>query len=256
MEKLKISVVTAVYNSEKTVADAINSVASQTYNDVEHVIIEGRSTDGSLDVIQRYKHDRMNVLSEPDDGIYDALNKGIRRSKGDIIGFVHSDDFLANNEVLSTVAKAFKNPEVEAVFSDLDYVSQEDHSRVIRHWSTGPFEKSRLKRGWMPAHPTLYVRNDIYERFGLYDTEFGIAADYDFILRFFSQVMGKTVYIPEVLYKMRIGGVSNRNWSKIKQKMREDLYALRKNNVGGIQTLAFKNLSKIGQFRPRSKHAV
>lgn len=249
---MKISVITAVYNSEATVGEAIASVAAQTYPDVEHIIVEGMSKDGSLAAIHRARHPRMVLFSEHDSGIYDALNKGIARSTGDIIGFVHSDDYLAHPDVLARVAAAFADPQVEAVFSDLDYVAKADTSRVIRHWGTGPFTRAKLQRGWMPAHPTLYVRRSVHDRQGLYDTGFRIAADYDFILRFFSRLDGHTVYIPEVLYKMRVGGVSNRSLAKIRQKMAEDLRALRRNKVGGIMTLAWKNLSKLGQFVRRS----
>jgi glycosyltransferase len=248
---LKISVITAAYKSEATVGEAIASVATQTHPDVEHLVIEGTSMDGTLEAIERAGHDRMRLISEPDEGIYDALNKGVRNATGDIIGFIHSDDFLAHEGALARIAAAFDDPDVEAVFSDLDYVSQANTSRVIRHWSTGPFHPRRLKYGWMPAHPTLYLRREVYERLGEYDINFGIAADYDFILRYFSQATGQSVYIPEVLYKMRVGGVSNRNWAKIRQKMEEDMLAIRRNRVGGLHTLALKNLSKVRQFLVR-----
>lgn len=249
---MKISVITAVYNSAATVGEAIASVAAQTYPDVEHIIVEAKSEDGSVAAIERAAHDRMRLVSETDKGIYDALNKGIRHATGDVIGFMHSDDYLSHEGVLAVIAHAFADPEVEAVFSDLDYVSKADTSRVIRHWSTGPFHPRRLKRGWMPAHPTLYVRRDVYERYGVYDIGFRIAADYDFILRYFSQTSSKPVYIPEVLYKMRVGGVSNRNLAKIRQKMGEDYRAIRRNRIGGVITLAWKNWSKLGQFLVRS----
>ena len=148
------------------------------------------------------------------------------------------------NGALALIATAFENPEVEAVFSDLDYVSQADTSRVIRHWSTGPFRPRRLKFGWMPAHPTLYLRREVYEHFGVYDINLRIAADYDFILRYFSQATGKSVYIPEVLYKMRLGGVSNRNWAKIRQKMDEDLFAIRRNHVEAFTRWRLKTSPK------------
>ena len=250
---MKISVITAVYNSEETVGQAIETVASQTYQDVEHLVIEGKSSDKSLAEIERAGHPRMRVISEPDEGIYDALNKGLRNASGDVVGFVHSDDFFAHNGVLGRIAEEFEDPAVEAVFGDLDYVAKDDTSRVIRHWSTGPFTPQKLKRGWMPAHPTLYLRREVYERFGDYDISFSIAADYDFILRYFTQATGKSVYIPEVLYKMRIGGVSNRKWDSFRQKTKEDMLAIRRNRVGGPPTLAFKNLSKVGQFLVRSR---
>jgi len=248
---LTISVITAVYNAEVTVGEAIASVAAQTHPDVEHLVVEGKSKDGSLAAIERAGHHRMKLISEPDQGVYDALNKGIRNTTGDVIGFVHSDDFLPHDRALARIAAAFEDPAVEAVFSDLDYVSRGDTSRVIRHWSTGAYHPRRLKYGWMPAHPTLYLRREVYERFGNFDNDFGIAADYDFILRYFSQGTVKSCYIPEVLYKMRVGGVSNRNWAKIRQKMEEDMLAIRRNRVGGLHTLAMKNLSKVGQFLVR-----
>lgn len=249
---MKISVITAVWNSEATVGEAIASVAAQTYPDVEHIVVEGKSTDGSLAAIERAANDRMRLISEPDDGIYNALNKGVQHSTGEVVGFVHSDDFLAHDRVLTQIAAAFEDPAVEAVFGDLVYISKTNTLRVIRRWSTGAFNLWRLKFGWMPAHPTLYLRREVYEQFGGFDENLTISGDYDFILRYFSQARAKTVYIPEVLYKMRVGGVSNRNCAKIRQKMKEDMLAIRRNRVGGIHTLAFKNLSKIRQFLVRS----
>lgn len=248
---LKISVITAVYNSEATVGEAIASVAAQTYPESEHLIIEGTSKDGSLQAIEGAAHDRMVLFSEPDNGIYDALNKGISRATGDVVGFLHSDDFLAHPQVLARVAEAFADPEVEAVFSDLDYVSQSDVTRVVRHWRTGPFAPERLKWGWMPAHPTLYLRRSVYERLGPFDTSFRIAADYDFILRYFSQTRARCVHLPEVLYKMRLGGESNRDFARIRRKSAEDYRAIRRHGVGGVTTLVVKNLSKLGQFWAR-----
>lgn len=248
---MKISVITAVYNSQVTVGEAIASVASQRYSDVEHLVVEGKSKDKSLAVIQRARHDRMRLISEPDGGIYDALNKGIRNASGDVLGFVHSDDVLAHENVLTSIASAFQNPAVDAVFSDLVYVSQTDTSRVVRYWKAGAFCPRCLNYGWMPPHPTLYVRREVYEKFGDYDTNLGIAADYDFILRFFSQRDSQAVYIPEVLYQMRTGGVSNQNLNKIFQKMSEDLLVIRRNRIGGFHTLVFKNLFKARQFLAR-----
>lgn len=253
---MKITVITAVYNSEETVGQALKSVATQTHSDLEHLVIEGKSSDNSLTKIEKARHPRMRLISEPDKGIYDALNKGIAHAAGDVIGFMHSDDFYAHDGVLASIGEVFEDPAVEAVFGDLNYVAKDDTSRVIRHWSTGSFYPRRLKYGWMPAHPTLYLRRKVYEQFGGYDISFSIAADYDFILRYFSQATGKSVHIPEVFYKMRVGGVSNRNWKKIRHKMREDMLAIRRNHVGGLHTLALKNLSKVGQFLPRPKNLI
>jgi len=249
---MKISIITAVYKAETTVGEAILSVGQQSYPHIEHLVIEGNSPDGSLAAAEQAAHRRMTIISEPDTGIYDALNKGIARATGEVIGFVHSDDFLADDEVLARIAQAFSDPSVEAVYSDLDYVSQYDTARVVRRWVSRPFDRRILKLGWMPAHPTLYLRRHVYERLGGFDTSLRIAADYDFILRYFSRTEFAPVYIPEVLYKMRLGGVSNRNWDKVRQKTMEDYRAIRRNGIGGPLTLMAKNVSKIGQFLVRN----
>ena len=248
---LTISVITAVYDAETTVAQAIASVAAQRHPHLEHLIVEGLSRDGSLAAVRAAAHPRMTLVSEADAGLYDALNKGIARATGDVIGFVHADDFLPHPDVLSQIAAAFADPAVEAVFGDLDYVAQGDATRIVRRWSTGAFHPARLRRGWMPAHPTLYLRRGVYDRIGGFDTSYGIAADYDLILRYFATTTARTVHLPQVVYKMRMGGVSNRDWRRIRQKMAEDWRAIRGNRVGGLMTLAAKNLSKIGQFGPR-----
>lgn len=195
------------------------------------------------------RRDQLAVLiSEADSGIYDALNKGIARASGDIIGLMHADDFYAAPKVLEWVVQAFENPEVDAVYGDLEYVQQADVTRTIRRWRSSPFDARKLSWGWMPPHPTLYVRRGWYERIGAFDPSYRIAADYDFILRLFSQPEFRAIHIPEVFVKMRLGGVSNRSVRNITQKSREDYRALRQNRIGGIGALAWKNLSKIGQF--------
>jgi glycosyltransferase len=195
----------------------------------------------------------MVLISEPDSGIYDALNKGIQMATGEVIGFVHIDDFLANNEVVKLIATECADPAVEAVFINLDYIAQNDTSRVIRHWVRSDFTTRKLRSGWMPAHPMLYVRRHVYERLGGFATSFHIASDYDFILRFVSQTTARTVFIPEVLYKMRVGVASNRNLARIVEKTGEDRRALKKNGIGGARTIAWKNLSKTSQFFPTAK---
>lgn len=253
---MKISVITAAYKSKSTVGDSIKSIAVQTHQDIEHLVIEGDSKDGTLEAIKVAFHNRMRLISEPDGGVYDALNKGLRSATGDVIGFMHSDDFLSHDGALAQVASAFEDPAVEAVYSDLEYVSKIDKMNVIRHWSSGAFHPSRLKYGWMPAHPTLYLRREVYERFGLYDQNMLISADYDFILRYFSKSPNNSIYIPEVLYKMRAGGASNRNFFNLVLKMKEDMIAIRRNRTGGFYTLIIKNLSKIGQFYVRFRRKI
>jgi glycosyltransferase len=245
---MKFSIITAVYRAEKTVSQAIESVAVQSYRNLEHIVVEGCSPDGSLAAIRKASHARMVVISEPDRGIYDALNKGIERASGDIVGCMHADDSFTHERVLERIAAAFADPAIEAVYGDLDYVSKDDTSSVIRHWQAGPFERRKLTLGWMPPHPTLYVRRHVFERYGAYDVGFRVAADYEFVLRYFSQTLCQPGYIPEVLVKMRVGGESNRNLAKVLLKMREDYRALRRYRVGGLITLAAKTATKLPQF--------
>lgn len=250
---MKISVVTAVFDRVGTIADAMKSVQSQSYSQVEHIVQDGGSKDGTLDEVARLATKKTKVISERDSGIYDAINRGICRATGDVIGLMHSDDFFADERVLGKVAAAFEDPAIQGVYGDLQYISADHVSRVIRHWRAGSYDPGLLKRGWMPPHPTLYLRREVFERFGLYDTSFSIAADYDAMLRYLVQGNLKVVYIPEVLVKMRLGGESNRSLERILHKSREDLRAIRKNGVGGIGTLAAKNISKLGQFIVKDK---
>jgi len=245
---MKISVITAVYNRVGTIAQSMNSVQCQTYSNVEQVIQDGGSNDGTLEQIALLAIDTTSVVSERDAGIYDAINRGIDRATGDIIGLMHSDDMFAHAHVLEKVAAAFTDRAVDGVYGDLQYVAADDPNRVIRHWRSGEYHPSLLKWGWMPPHPTLYLRREVFNRYGLYDTSFRIAADYDAMLRYLGQGQIKLAYIPEVLVKMRVGGESNRSLGRILLKSREDLRAMRNNGVGGIGTLAAKNLTKFSQF--------
>ena len=245
---MKISVITAVYNRADTIAQAVRSVESQTWQDVEHLVIDGASSDGTLQALQNCLNDKLVWTSEPDNGIYDALNKGMARATGDVIGLMHSDDFYADEHVLTRVASAFADPNVDAVYGDLDYVSKYDSQKIIRRWRSCFYRPDLLSSGWMPPHPTLYFRRSLIERLGSFDTRFLISADYDFILRYFGRGQIQSVYIPHVLIKMRTGGESNRSLSKVWLKSREDYAALRSNNVGGIWTLLQKNFGKLRQF--------
>jgi len=249
---MRITIVTAVFNAQATIADALRSVADQSHPDIEHLVMDGGSTDGTIDAIQSSDCDRITLVREPDDGIYDALNKGILRATGEVVGLVHADDFFAHPDVIKQVAAAFSDPQVDAVYGDLDYVAATDTTRIIRHWKAGEYRPARLKWGWMPPHPTLFLRRRVFERHGLYDTRFRIAADYEAILRYFGKGGVRAVYLPEVLVKMRVGGESNRNLERIWTKSREDYAALRQNRVGGLPTLVAKNLSKLPQFFIRS----
>ena len=245
---MKISVVTAVWNRAATVGGAIDSVAAQTHPHVEHLVIDGGSTDGTLAEVEARRSPGMVVVSEPDRGIYDALNKGLAASTGDVVGLLHSDDFFAHACVIERIAAVFADPAIDAVYGDLDYVSASDPARIIRHWRAGLATPARLRRGWMPPHPTLFVRRRVFETHGAYDTRYRIAADYDAVLRWFGTAAITSAYIPEVLVKMRVGGESNASLAKILRKSREDYRALRTNRIGGLATLIAKNLSKLPQF--------
>ena len=210
--------------------------------------MDGGSTDGTLEVLKAQSASVAVLVSAPDGGIYDALNKGMARATGDVIGVMHSDDFYADDDVLMLVAQAFGDPTVDAVYGDLDYVAKDEPTRIIRRWRSGAYSPRRLARGWMPPHPTLFVRRRVIEQWGGYDTSFRISADYDSILRYFHLGGIRVAYIPRVLVKMRVGGESNRSLSRILRKSREDYRALHGNGVGGVWALAWKNLSKLGQF--------
>ncbi len=245
---MKISVVTAVYNRQATIVEAIESLQAQTHTDFEHVIQDGGSTDGTIDLIKSATDERARLKSEPDEGIYDAINRGILRAEGEVIGLMHSDDVFATPRVLEKVAKCFSKPDIAGVYGDLEYVSAGDTDKVVRYWKSGSYTPDLLSKGWMPPHPTLYLRREVFERFGLFDTSYRIAADYDAMLRYLGKGGIKLAYIPEVLVRMRVGGASNRSLKQLILKSREDYRAIKSSGTGGIGTLTMKNLSKLGQF--------
>lgn len=245
---MKISIITATWNCQDTVGGCLASVAGQSYRRREHIVVDGASTDHTLALLEGKRAQLSVLVSEPDRGIYDALNKGIARASGDVIGFLHADDLYADGTVLARIGEVFEDSGVDAVYGDLAYVGKEDTGRVIRHWRAGEFRPDRLRRGWMPPHPTLYLRRDLYERFGGFDLQYRIAADYDLMLRVLRRISGRVVYLPKVLVRMRVGGASNRSLPMILRKSFEDYRALRANRIGGAGALLWKNLSKIPQF--------
>ena len=244
---MKISIITAVYNNRSTVAAALDSVLMQSHPDVEMIVIDGASTDGTREVLAKYESRIAVLVSERDDGIYDALNKGISLATGDVIGFLHGDDLLADGDALARVAAAMADTSIDAVYGDLVYVRKDDPSRVLRTWNAGGYVPEKLNRGWMPPHPTLYARRSIYERLGNFDTSFRIAADYDCMLRFLNAGI-RVSYIPHLQVRMRVGGASNRSLANIVRKSREDFRALRKNEIGAVVALVCKNFRKLPQF--------
>ncbi len=245
---MRISVVTVAYNSASTISDTLVSVAAQTHSAIEHIVIDGGSSDGTADLVRDHSTRVARFVSEPDHGIYDALNKGLRLATGDVVGFLHADDLFADHDVVADIAARFEDPQVDAVYGDLVYVDAIDVDKVIRFWRAGPFDTSLLRRGWMPPHPTLYVRRAVYERLGGFDTRYRIAADYDTIVRFFGAAGLKVAYVPRVLVRMRLGGISNRSIKTIWRKTLEDRDIIRRYGTGGIGTLLSKNFGKLSQF--------
>ncbi len=244
----KISIITACYNSKDTIADAVYSVSTQTYENIEYIIIDGGSDDGTLDIINQHKDKISKLVSEPDNGIYDALNKGIKLASGDIIAFLHADDIYYDNDSIKRAMQLFDEKQTDSVYADLQYVAKDDLNKIIRHWKSGEFKISKLKKGWMPPHPTFLVKRRVYETYGLFDTNFRIAADYDIILRFLGKYKISTAYLPQVMIRMRVGGASNRSLKNIILKSKEDVKALKKTQIGGWFVVFMKNITKIPQL--------
>ena len=237
---MHLSIITVTYNSLHTLKDAYASLCAQTFAPWEWVVQDGGSSDGTQQWLESLADARISLVSEKDNGIYDALNKAVRRAKGEWIGLLHSDDLYPNNDVLQEVVAAMNGN--DAIYGDLKYVQAGDTQQVLRHWKAGTFEPALLRKGWMPPHPTLFLRKEIYARVGEFDTQFKIAADYDFILRVFQLAHLKIHYLPQVLMLMRQGGASSKV-SNLVAKSKEDLRIMRKN---GLPFALFVLLRKIG----------
>ena len=215
---MKISVITVTYNCAQVVIDCLASVSGQSYSDVEHIVVDGESFDGTMDVLEVHGSQLALLVSEPDAGIYDAMNKGIAFASGDIVGFLNADDFYVNDSVLETVAKLFADdPTLEACYADLMYVDQFDKTRIVRYWKSSPFLSGSFARGWCPPHPTFFVRRSVYERFGGFDLGYRIAADVELMMRFLEVNKLRVKYVPDAWVKMRMGGTTNKNWFKIRR---------------------------------------
>jgi glycosyltransferase len=243
----KISVITATFNSAKTIHSTLLSLRCQEYSNFEHVVVDGLSTDSTLGIIRESGVDGAVIDSRSDKGIYDALNRGIELATGDVIGFLHSDDFFPDSDVLAKIAGVFEDPSIEICFGDLAYVSQDDSARVVRRWTSGEYGPLRIKFGWMPPHPTFYVRRELLKRYP-FNLDYQISGDYDAMLRLLTREAAKVVYIPCELVHMRVGGASNKSLANILKKTKEDWRVIRSNGVGGVLTLVAKNVRKLPQF--------
>lgn len=231
---MRISVITATYNSGRTISDTLESVLRQTYSDVELIVVDGGSRDDTMDVVRRYEPrfgGRMHWTSEPDRGIYDAMNKGIARATGDVVGILNSDDFYTSDTVLQRVAETMENSDIDAVYGDIHYVRDGDLHKCVRYYSSRPFRRGLMRLGFMPAHPSFYCRREVYERCGTFDTTYRVAADFENLLRLIYVNRIKTRYLPVDFVTMRTGGASTSGLSSHRQIMRDHLRALRSNGV-------------------------
>jgi len=247
---MKISIITITYNSEKTLRDTIESVLGQSYKKIEYIIVDGLSKDSTCDIVRSYGDRIHTFVSEKDKGLYDALNKGIRLATGDVVGFLHSDDIFASTETVKLIAEAFTKFNVDSVYGDLVYVDANDTNKIIRFWRSRKFSRTRALTGWMPPHPTFYVKRKVYNDYGGFNTTFRIAADYESILRFLVRYHVSTFYIPLILIRMRVGGESNKSLKNIVRKSMEDLRAMHINGLISFAAIFNKNASKFKQFTP------
>lgn len=253
---MKVSIVTVSFNCGLTIGDTLRSVAAQSHPDIEHILIDGGSGDSTLEVIRRDGAHVAKVVSEPDNGTYDAMNKGLRLCTGDLVGFLNADDVLADSDAITRLVHTADRTGADVVFSDLVYVRPDNLDSVVRYWHCGPFSPRQLRLGWMPPHPTFYVRRTRLAEIGEFDVRLRIAADYDLILRTLGRDDISSAYAPGVMVRMRTGGVSNRSIATLLRKSREDLEALRRSGVGGWSTLVCKNLRKLPQFFKRRSPAA
>lgn len=253
---MKISIITITYNSAATVEDTIKSVVMQDYPDVEYIIIDGKSKDSTLQIVEKYKDKISKIISEKDKGLYDALNKGIKHATGDIIGMLHSDDLYTHPQVLSNILKTFQDhPDAEGVYADLIFVNRNDTDKVIRTWESGNYQEGDFLNGWMPPHPTFFVKKTTYEKYGGFNTSLKLSADYELMLRLIHKNQIKLAYLNEVIVKMRMGGVSNISFFvKLKANL-EDKMAWRVNGMKPkMATMLMKPLRKVGQYFRRAYH--
>lgn len=243
-----VTIITATFNSAKTIRDTLEAVASQDYPHIEHIIVDGLSSDDTLQIVSEYPHVR-KVISEKDKGIYDAMNKGLAAATGDIVGLLNSDDFYVSGNVIRKVVEHMTAEKTQALYGDLVYVHPDHTHKVLRTWIAGIWQRRKFLYGWMPPHPTFFVRREVYERLGKFNIELKSAADYELMLRFLYKAAISVSYLPEVMVKMRSGGMSNATWRNRINANREDRKAWRVNQLQPyFFTTWLKPLRKINQF--------
>jgi len=252
---MKISIITVCYNSAKTIEATIESVAAQSYKNVEHIIVDGGSIDGTLEVIRGWNKHAIRLISEPDFGIYDAMNKGIRLATGDIVGILNSNDVYYDGNVLEDVFKVMSDTSIDACYADLIYVAEDNINDIIRYWESCVFKKGLFKTGWAPPHPTFFVRRQLYEKYGLFDLNYPLAADFELMARLLAKHEVSSVYIPKIFIKMRLGGVTNKSVVNVIRQNIEIYKACRKNGVRLFLPffILAKSISRVRQYYTRPK---
>lgn len=245
---MKISIITVTYNSESTILSALKSLNEQSYRNVEHIIIDGASTDHTLKIVRENTTSRTLIVSEPDDGIYSALNKGLRLATGDIIGLLHSDDSYYDPSTLQHIMSTLCEAKADFIYGDLVFRSNKKIQVFNRMWKSSPYNKSMLYKGWMPPHPTMFVKREVVNLVGMYDEQYKISADYDFMIRLCLHKSVKGIYTKQPIVKMSVGGASGNTPLKFYHKSIEDYKIIKRNELGGLQCLLFKKLRKLTQF--------
>lgn len=246
---MKISIITVCYNSGKTIEDTFKSVQSQSYKDIEYIVIDGGSKDNTLELINQYKEIIDYSVSEKDNGLYDAMNKGIEKATGDVIGFLNSDDLFCDDMAVEKVMNVFnENSKIDSVYADIYYVDQNNTDKIVRKWITG--KQKTFKKGWHPAHPTLYIKKKVYNQYGGFNLKFKLASDFEIMLRFIEKYKISTIYLPEPLIKMRLGGETNKSVENIFRQNKECIKAFKDNDlkVNSIMYPFFRIIPKFFQF--------
>lgn len=251
---MKISIITVCFNSEKTIGDTIRSVVTQTHGDIEYIVIDGGSSDETREIVSSFGEGVARFVSEPDNGLYDAMNKGLALATGDVVGFLHSDDMLADQHVISCIASSLTTNNTDSVYGDIQYVDQEDTGKILTFRTSGNYHRYKFRFGWSPPHPTFYMKRTFYQKYGGFDTTFQIAADYDALLRYMIKYKITSVYDPRIRVRMRVGGVSNRTMKNVRQKWAEDYRAMQKNGFGNPITHFLKTMRPVAHFYRSPKY--
>lgn len=250
---MKVSIITVTLNSEKYLSDCIRSVRGQNYKNIEHIIVDGKSTDGTLRIIRKNSDNISSWISETDRGMYDAINKGLKMATGDIVGVLNSDDMFASADSVRSIVDCFETTDTDSVYGNLVYVDPKDTGKVVRYWQSNSYKRSRFRYGWMPAHPTFYVRRELLMQYGLYENHYYTAADYEFMARYLFLHKVSSQYLDSLLVKMRTGGLSNGSFKKRFRANRRDYLAMRKNKIPfSFIVSILKPLIKLPQFKKGS----